>query len=309
MEGGEQHVAAAVAGEDAAGAVRAVGGGRQAHDHQPGARVAEPGHRAAPVLLVQERAPLHAGHLLAPRHQAGAGAAADDLGVQVAERAHGARWSRRNATVSAITAGSCWRLLWLPPSAMRRRIGGGVMPASAKVAPPGHRLVAGRVPVAAGHPVVAGHGGRERQGARPVGADPVGQLLRAGGADGHHGAHPGVAGGGVQREHGAHRRPADAERRVAGCDQAVEACGHVVQHPGVQRPAGLAMAAQVDRRRGHPGRPDGLPEVAVVLLAAAVSGDDQHPWRARRGGPSEGGGGGGHPGRLAQGDLVPSARQ
>ena len=47
-----QEVAGTVAGEHAAGPVAAVRGRREADDQQPGGRVAEAGHRAAPVGLV-----------------------------------------------------------------------------------------------------------------------------------------------------------------------------------------------------------------------------------------------------------------
>ena len=50
----EQPVARPVAGEDASGAVAAVRRRRQPHDQQGGRRVAEAGHRPAPVLLVGE---------------------------------------------------------------------------------------------------------------------------------------------------------------------------------------------------------------------------------------------------------------
>src|SRR5215218_9497273 len=85
VEAGEQPVAGAVAGEDAAGAVAAVGGRGQAEDEQAGRRVAEAGDRAAPVLLVAEGGPLLPGHLLAPGDQPGAAAALGHLGGQAVE--------------------------------------------------------------------------------------------------------------------------------------------------------------------------------------------------------------------------------
>ena len=54
---GEQHVAGAVAGEDAPGTVAAVRGRGEAEDGQPRVGRAEAGDRAAPVLLVAERGP------------------------------------------------------------------------------------------------------------------------------------------------------------------------------------------------------------------------------------------------------------
>src|SRR5215211_8203395 len=85
VEAGEQPVAGAVASEDAAGAVAAVGGRGQADDEQAGRRVAEAGDRAAPVLLVAEGGPLLPGHLLPPGDQPGATAAVGDLGGEAVE--------------------------------------------------------------------------------------------------------------------------------------------------------------------------------------------------------------------------------
>src|SRR6266498_3224241 len=79
---GEQPVAGAVAGEDAAGAVAAVGGGRQAEDEQARGGVAEAGHRPAPVVPVPEGGALLPGDLLAPGDQARAPAALDQLPVE-----------------------------------------------------------------------------------------------------------------------------------------------------------------------------------------------------------------------------------
>src|SRR5829696_1898146 len=85
VEAGEQPVAGAVAGEDPAGAVAAVGGRGQAQHEQAGRRVAEAGDGAAPVLLVAEGGPLLPGHLLAPGDQARAAAAVGDLGGEPVE--------------------------------------------------------------------------------------------------------------------------------------------------------------------------------------------------------------------------------
>ena len=79
VHGGEQEVAAAVAGEDPPGAVGAVGGRGQAEHDDARRRVAEAGHRPAPVGLVAVGGPALDGDLLAPRDQARTGAAADDL--------------------------------------------------------------------------------------------------------------------------------------------------------------------------------------------------------------------------------------
>ena len=58
MHRAEQPVAAAVAREDPAGAVGAVGGGRQPEHDDPGGGIAEAGHRPAPVVVVAERGAL-----------------------------------------------------------------------------------------------------------------------------------------------------------------------------------------------------------------------------------------------------------
>ena len=85
--GREQEVAGAVAGEDAAGAVAAVGRGGEADDEQPRARIAEARHRPAPVLLVAEALDLlraTRGTTAQPR----AALAGDDV------RGHAGEWSR-----------------------------------------------------------------------------------------------------------------------------------------------------------------------------------------------------------------------
>jgi len=87
VETGEQPVAGAVAGEDPAGAVAAVGRRGQTEDEQAGRRVAEAGHRPAPVLLVAEGGPLLAGHLLAPGDQARTSPALHQLPVELLELA------------------------------------------------------------------------------------------------------------------------------------------------------------------------------------------------------------------------------
>src|SRR4029453_4802770 len=65
----EEEIAAAVAGEQPAGAVAAVRGRSEADDPQASAAVAEPGQRAAPIFLVLIRAALVARHLFAVRDQ------------------------------------------------------------------------------------------------------------------------------------------------------------------------------------------------------------------------------------------------
>src|SRR5581483_3240081 len=61
VQGAKQEVAGTITREDAARAVAAVGRRRQANDQDAGARVAEAGHRPAPVVLVAERGPLRPG--------------------------------------------------------------------------------------------------------------------------------------------------------------------------------------------------------------------------------------------------------
>ena len=86
IERGKQEVAGAVSGEDAAGAIASVSGGREAQDEKLGAWIAEAGDRLAPVLGGGEGAALFAGDLLAIGDQARALAAGDDFGVQLHER-------------------------------------------------------------------------------------------------------------------------------------------------------------------------------------------------------------------------------
>src|SRR5215472_12727850 len=82
----EQEVAAAIAGEDPAGPVAAVGCGREPDDHHGGPLVAPAGNRAAPVLLAGERTALGDRHLLAPFDQARACPADRLPGDQIGQR-------------------------------------------------------------------------------------------------------------------------------------------------------------------------------------------------------------------------------
>src|SRR5690606_1988011 len=91
VERGEQPVAAAVAGEDPAGAVAAVRGGGQADDEHARVLVAPPGDGTPPVRLVGEGAALDLGHLLAPGDQARAGPADRLPGRELGQRAAGRR--------------------------------------------------------------------------------------------------------------------------------------------------------------------------------------------------------------------------
>jgi hypothetical protein len=74
-----QKVAASIAGEDPARPVSAVRGGGQSDHQQPRARIAEPGHRAPPVLPVAEAPHLLAGDPLPMPQKPRASPAADDL--------------------------------------------------------------------------------------------------------------------------------------------------------------------------------------------------------------------------------------
>ena len=76
--------------------------GRQADHQQRGVGIAEAGHRPAPVVPVAERRPLLARDLLAPRHQARAGA--DSATISACDRA---------SESTAATVG------WRPPCARR----------------------------------------------------------------------------------------------------------------------------------------------------------------------------------------------
>ncbi len=85
VQGGEEEVAAAVAGEHPARAVRAVRGRGEPEQQHAGLRVAEAVDRPAPVLLVAERGALLARDLLAPGDEPRAAAARVDLGRERVE--------------------------------------------------------------------------------------------------------------------------------------------------------------------------------------------------------------------------------
>src|SRR3954468_15720942 len=86
VERGEQPVARAVAGEDAAGPVAAVRCRREAEDVELRARVAEARDRPAPVGLGGEGGALLARDLLAPGHEPRAAAAARDAVFELGQR-------------------------------------------------------------------------------------------------------------------------------------------------------------------------------------------------------------------------------
>jgi hypothetical protein len=82
VQRGVEEIAAAVAGKHPAGAVGAVGAGRQADDPQPRPRVAEPRNRAAPVGLIGVRLPFHVGDRQAVGPQPVAGVASGDVAIK-----------------------------------------------------------------------------------------------------------------------------------------------------------------------------------------------------------------------------------
>jgi len=83
VEGGEEKIARAVAGEDAAGAVGAVGGGGQADQQEARVGIAEAGDGLAPVDVVAMGRLLVPGDLRAVAAQARAVLAGDDRRADV----------------------------------------------------------------------------------------------------------------------------------------------------------------------------------------------------------------------------------
>jgi hypothetical protein len=86
MQGSEEPVAAAVAREHPAGAVGAVGPGREADDEDRWLIRAEARHRRAPVGLIGVRSTLRDCNVLAPHDEAWAGAALADRLVELTGR-------------------------------------------------------------------------------------------------------------------------------------------------------------------------------------------------------------------------------
>ena len=85
VQGGEEPIAGAVAGEDPAGAVGAVRGRGEADDYQPRRRVAEAVDRPRPVVLAAVAHGRVGRGCLAPPDQPRAAAADVDLGRQRGE--------------------------------------------------------------------------------------------------------------------------------------------------------------------------------------------------------------------------------
>ena len=78
MQGSHEEGGGGVAGEDTAGPVASVGRRREPDDAQARGRIAEAGHRQAPVVPRDESGPLLAGHAFPVLHLSGAPAALDD---------------------------------------------------------------------------------------------------------------------------------------------------------------------------------------------------------------------------------------
>src|SRR5215207_3312841 len=184
VQAGEQPVAGAVAGEDPAGAVAAVGGRGQPEDQQRGRRVAESGDGPAPVLLVAEGGPLLPGHLLPPGDQPGAALLRARLAAAGLEPPDDTTQLERDLAlhlerVDALTAAADLHpsdpplpdpTRWAGPGG--RALGRGAVDSRRPVAP-------GRVTLPEGAPIAAG-----RVGARPAGAGAVGAGPDGAGADG-----------------------------------------------------------------------------------------------------------------------------
>ena len=88
-EGVEEPVTGSVPGEHPARPVRAVGGGSESDDVEPGAWIAESRHRASPVSLTLKRASWVRREALAPVDEAGTPLTLDDLSFEPPERVDG----------------------------------------------------------------------------------------------------------------------------------------------------------------------------------------------------------------------------
>ena len=86
IQGLVQKIARAVAGEHAAGAIRAVRSGRQPDEQQPRAGIAKSRHRLGPIIPIAIGAALHASHFGAIGNQPRAAHAGDDFAIQDFER-------------------------------------------------------------------------------------------------------------------------------------------------------------------------------------------------------------------------------
>ena len=85
MERSNEELGRTIPGEHAAGPVGAVRGGREADHHQAGARIAEAGYGATPVVVVPELPLLLSCDPLSIGHEPGALPAGDDVGLDLGE--------------------------------------------------------------------------------------------------------------------------------------------------------------------------------------------------------------------------------
>src|SRR5207249_8138059 len=79
VQRGEEPIAGAVAGEDAARTVAAVRRRRQSANQDAGRRIPEAGHRTPPIFLCAESCALLVGNAFAPGHQPRALPTTDNL--------------------------------------------------------------------------------------------------------------------------------------------------------------------------------------------------------------------------------------
>ncbi len=91
MHGPKQPVTAAVAGEHATRAIRAVGRRSEAEHDDARVGISEPGNRPPPVRVVPVRGPLLHRDVLAPLHEAWTRPTADHILFEPGERGHGSR--------------------------------------------------------------------------------------------------------------------------------------------------------------------------------------------------------------------------
>ncbi len=68
VQRGKKPLTTLVAGENSAGAVAAMGSGRQSDNADTGISRAEARQRAAPILFIFERGPFFSSHLFSPLH-------------------------------------------------------------------------------------------------------------------------------------------------------------------------------------------------------------------------------------------------
>src|SRR5258708_7968829 len=88
VEGGEEEIAAAVAGKDAAGAVAAMSRRGEAENPDPCRRIPETGNRFPPIVVIVKRAASRCRHKFAVRAQPRTARAGNHIGVQLEPGAH-----------------------------------------------------------------------------------------------------------------------------------------------------------------------------------------------------------------------------